>query len=83
MQYAFSRGEEKVKEYDHVELLVEKERYAQYGVHKGMSGIICDPRRLHGTRLVCFDEEAYFDEFPILTVREEDLKVIRQAEGAL
>ena len=68
-----------MKEYDHVELLVEKERYAQYGVHKGMS----DPRRLHGTRLVCFDEEAYFDEFPILTVREEDLKVIRQAEGAL
>lgn len=43
MQYAFSRREEKVKEYDHVELLVEKERYAQYGVHKGMSGIICDP----------------------------------------
>ena len=62
-----------MKEHDHVELLVEKERYAQYGVHKGMSGIICDPRRLHGTRLVCFDEEAYFDEFPILTVREEDL----------
>ena len=30
-----------MKEYDRVRLLVEKERYAEEGVHKGMDGWIC------------------------------------------
>ena len=30
-----------MKEMDCVEVLVEKERYAKHGVHKGMQGWIC------------------------------------------
>lgn len=32
-----------MKQYDRVVLTVEKEKYAKEGVHRGMSGIICDP----------------------------------------
>ena len=46
----------KVKEYDRVELIVEKERYAKEGVHKGMDGIICDPQKVNDTWLVSFDQ---------------------------
>lgn len=72
-----------MKEYDHVELLVEKERYAQYGVHKGMSGIIAIPGGCMERGWSALTRKRILTNFPILTVREEDLKVIRQAEGAL
>jgi len=37
-----------MKEYDRVRLIVEKEKYVKYGVHKGMDGWICDPRNIDG-----------------------------------
>ena len=43
-----------MKELDCVEVIVEKEKYVRYGVHKGMQGWICDPRSIDGTWLVNF-----------------------------
>ena len=37
-----------MKEYDRVELIVEKEKYTKDGVHQGMDGWICDPRNING-----------------------------------
>ena len=65
-----------MKEYDRVELIVEKEKYANEGVHKGMDGWICDPRNINGQWLVCFDHADDLPEYPIISVLEEDLKVI-------
>ena len=69
-----------MKEYDRVELIAEKEKYAKEGVHKGMDGWICDPRNINGQWLVCFDNEIIFNEFPIIPILEEDLKVIRESK---
>ena len=65
-----------MKEYDRVELVVEKEEYAKEGVHKGMDGWICDPRNIDGTWLVCFDNADRLEEYPIIAVKEEDLKIV-------
>ena len=62
-----------MKEYDRVELLVEKENYANEGVHKGMDGLICAPRNIHGQWLVCFDHADELPEYPIIAVKEADL----------
>ena len=69
-----------MKEYDRVELIVEKEKYAKEGVHKGMNGWICDPRNINGQWLVCFDHADDLPEYPIIAVKEEDLKVIRESD---
>ena len=60
-----------MKEYDYVEVIVEKEKYAKQGVHKGMRGTILDPRKINGMWLVFFDDDP--DGTPI---KEEDLKLI-------
>ena len=41
-----------------------------------MNGWICDPRKIDGCWLVCFDHADELPEYPIIEVREEDLKVI-------
>ncbi len=51
-----------MKEYDDVKVIVEKERYAKVGIHKGMIGTILDPRRIEGDWLVVFDGEFKQDE---------------------
>ena len=38
-----------MREMDCVEVMVEKEKYAKDGVHKGMQGWICDPDSIDGT----------------------------------
>ena len=84
----------KVKEYDRVELIVEKERYdfedsttdatlegyAKEGVHKGMDGIICDPHKVNDTWLVSFDQYGNLPEIACISVKEEDLRIILEAE---
>ncbi len=67
-----------MKEYDTVRLIVEKERYAKHGVHKGICGWICDPRIINGQRLVCFDDDI-FPMYPIIEVKIEDLEVVEEA----
>ena len=65
-----------MKEYDRVRLIVEKEKYAEDGVHKGMDGWICDPRNIDGQWLVSFDQFGDLPEIAGIPVKEEDLEVM-------
>ena len=65
-----------MKEYDRVRLIVEKEKYAEDGVHKGMDGWICDPRNIDGKWLVSFDQFGDLPEIACIPVKEEDLEVM-------
>ncbi|MDE7394683.1 MAG: hypothetical protein K2M95_01010 [Clostridiales bacterium] len=65
-----------MKECSRVRLIVEKEKYAREGVHKGMDGIICDPRKIEGYWLVSFDQEGGLPEIACIPVKEEDLEVM-------
>lgn len=65
-----------MKEMDCVEVVVEKERYAKDGVHKGMNGWICDPRNIDGYWLVNFPQCGEKDDIATLDIKEEDLKLI-------
>lgn len=65
-----------MKEYDRVRLIVEKEKYAEDGVHKGMDGWICDPRNINGQWLVSFDQSGDLPEIACIPVKEEDLEVM-------
>ena len=60
-----------MKEYDYVEVIVEKEKYAKQGVHKGMRGTILDPRNIDGQWLVFFEDDPYGTP-----IKQEDLKII-------
>ena len=44
-----------VKEYDKVEIIVEKEEYAKEGVHKDMTGCVWQPYAIDGKWSVFFD----------------------------
>lgn len=69
-----------MKEYDRVMLINEREAYTKEGVRKGMDGWICDPRKIEGTWLVCFDQEGELPGIATVSVLEEDLKVIRESD---
>ena len=65
-----------MKEMDCVEVVVEKERYAKDGVHKGMNGWICDPRNIDGYWLVNFPQCGEKEDIATLDIKEKDLKLI-------
>ena len=65
-----------MKEMDCVEVVVEKERYAKDGVHKGMNGWICDPRNIDGYWLVNFPQCGEKENIATLDIKEKDLKLI-------
>lgn len=66
-----------MKEYSRVRLIVEKEKCAKDGAHKGMDGWICDPRNINGQWPVCFDDEEMF-AITIIPIKEEDLELVRE-----
>ena len=76
-----------MKEYDSVEVIVEKENYAKEGVHKGMTGFIMNPRCINGKRLVIIDSDLHQDPISGIwystdidcSIREVDLEVIRES----
>ena len=61
---------------DCVEVIVEKEKYAKDGVHKGMHGWICLDDNRNGTWLVNFPQCGEKKDIAEIPVKEEDLKVI-------
>lgn len=65
-----------MKMMDCVEVIVEKERYARDGVHKGMQGWICFEDNSNGTWLVNFPQCGEKNDIAEISVREENLKVI-------
>ena len=65
-----------MKEMDCVEVIVEKEEYAEEGVHKGMQGWIYYDVFCDGTWLVNFPQCGEKDDIATLSVREEDMKLV-------
>ena len=67
-----------MKEFDWVRLIVEKEKYAQEGVHKGMVGCIIYDKSYNGEWLVGFDiEGATLEDLKVveLSVHESDMEL--------
>ena len=65
-----------MKEYDFVEVMVEKEEYAKEGVHKGMQGTILDPRCIEESWLVYFEDPITFADTIGIPIKEKDLKIV-------
>ena len=62
-----------LKYLDLVELIVEKEEYAKYGVHKGMFGAIMSEEKIGDKWQVIFSEFFTGKDIADILVHEEDL----------
>ena len=65
-----------MKEMDCVEVIVEKEKYAKDGVHKGMQGWICLDDNSNGTCLVNFPQYGPKKDIATISINEEDLMLL-------
>ena len=65
-----------MKMMDCVEVIVEKDKYAKDGVHKGMQGWICLEQRLHNYWLVNFPQQGEKEDIATIPVKEEDMRII-------
>ncbi len=63
-----------MKEMDCVEVIVEKEKYAKEGVHKGMQGWICYDKKVNGYWLINFPQYGEKDDIAEISILESDLK---------
>lgn len=70
-----------MKEMDRVEVIVEKECYAKYGVHKGMQGWICLDDSSGGTWLVNFPQYGAKADIAEISIKETDLKQIERMDA--
>ena len=65
-----------MKMMDCVEVIVEKQQYAQDGVHKGMYGWICHDECVNGYWLVnipqCYDKP----DIATISIHENDMEVV-------
>ena len=72
-----------MKEMDCVRITVEKERYADEGVHKGMYGWICLDDCSNGYWLVnvpqCYDKP----DIATLSVHEKDMEIVHIMDAAV
>ena len=65
-----------MKEMHCVEVMVEKDKYAQHRVHKGMQGWICLEQRMEGYWLVNFPQYGEKDDIAEISILEEDLVLL-------
>lgn len=72
-----------MKYLDCVEVIVEKEKYAKYGVHKGMQGVIWLEESIDGTWDVFFDLLGEHAPIGDIAIKEEDLKPILKIDVRL
>ena len=70
-----------MKMMDCVEVIVEKEKYAKEGVHKGMQGWICLDDNSNGTWLVNFPQFGEKPDIAEIPVNEEDMKLIPKMDA--
>lgn len=63
----------KIKYLDCVEVIVEKEKYAKHGVHKGMQGVIWLEERIDGEWDVCFPRYGENMDIAEISIEEKDL----------
>ena len=70
-----------MKMMDCVEVIVEKEKYAKDGVHKGMQGWICLEQRIPDFWLVNFPQYGEKYDIAEISIKEEDLKHISKMDA--
>lgn len=69
------------KEYDCVELIADRVRYAEEGVYKGMQGWICFTKEVDGFSLVNFPCYGDHPDIATISVHDADLRVITKDEA--
>ena len=74
MEVIVFKGRE-LREYDRIELIVDKECYSERGVYKGMRGTILDPRNISGSWLVYFEQTHLGKDDIDIAVNEDDIKL--------
>ena len=62
-----------MKYLDCVEVIVEKEKYAKCGVHKGMQGVIWLEENINGEWDVLFPQYGPKEDIAEISIKEEDL----------
>ena len=72
-----------MQEMDTVEVIVEKERYAKEGVHKGMQGWICYPEKSDDYWLINFPQYGEKDDIATTSIKESDLKQIPSMDARI
>ena len=65
-----------MKMMDCVEVVVEKDKYAKEGVHKGMQGVIWEPECKNGAWVVLIPQCGEKEDIADLYIEEKDLKVV-------
>ncbi len=77
MQFDKAKGftNSKIKEYDLVELIVEKDCYAKHGVHKGMVGAVMSDHAIEGKWFIIFSEKGTGKDIAGIPVHAKDLKI--------
>lgn len=65
-----------MKMMDCIEIIVEKEKYAKNGVHKGMQGWICLDDCTDGYWLVNFPQSGEKDDIAEISINEKDMITI-------
>jgi len=65
-----------MKYLDCVEVIVEKEKYAKHGVHKGMQGVIWLEECIDGEWDVCFPQYGEKADIAEISIKEEDLMLL-------
>ena len=65
-----------MKEMDCVELVVEKDKYAKFGAHKGMQGWVCSDICVDGHWLVNFPRYGEQNDIAEIDIKEEDLQLL-------
>ena len=69
---------QKFIEFDLVELIAEKEKYANYGVHKGMQGVVMEDYCIDSEYYVIFTDESTAEDIADISVHEDDLILIKR-----
>lgn len=70
-----------MKEMDCVEVIVEKQKYTNEGVHKGMQGWICYDNCVDGYWLVNFPQYGAKPDIATLSVHQDDMTVIPRMDA--
>ena len=72
-----------MKMMDCVEVVVEKDKYAKEGVHKGMQGVIWEPECKNGAWVVLIPQCGEKEDIADLYIEEKDLKVVPIMNAAI
>lgn len=72
-----------MKEMDCVEIVVEKKRYTDEGVHKGMQGWICLDECVDGYWLVNLPQYGAKPDIATISIHEEDMIVIPRMDAGV